>query len=167
MLLNKRKERKKPVVGHENARVRGNVDALRYVCPRGDKEPVQAKYKLRYDYLSNTSQFPPMTAGYKALLLSEPPKKGNFEGKRHILAGTSVSGTSQSIVNNLSICSRAPVTRSCTLLLEKRRWGRENKSAYPVVLEPCCVRIPAHLGSPSAWHSVTRSSVSQAIKNWR
>ena len=75
------------------------------------------------------------------------PKKGNIEGQSHVLAGASVSGTSQSIVNNLSICSRALDTRSCILLLEKHWRGREQKSAYPVVLEPCCVRIPARLRS--------------------
>ena len=74
-------------------------------------------------------------------------KKGNIDEQGHVLAVTSVSGTSQSIVNNLSICSRTLDTRSCILLLKKYRWGREKKNAYPVVLEPCCVRIPAHLGN--------------------
>jgi hypothetical protein len=53
-------------------------------------------------------------------------KERSLGNRGDVLPGISVSGTSQSIVNNLSICSRALDTKPCTLPL-KKRWGTINK----------------------------------------
>ena len=43
-------------------------NALGYMCPRRDEEPVQAEYELRYEQLSYACQFPRTTVGCKTFV---------------------------------------------------------------------------------------------------
>jgi hypothetical protein len=85
--------------------------------------PCRRSISSGMNILSDTSQFPRRSAARRCSAVSHQ-KKVNVDEQGHVLAGTSVSGTSQSMVNNLSICSRALDIRSCILLLEKTPRGR-------------------------------------------
>src|SRR6266702_7332343 len=74
-------------------------------------------------------------------------KSHKWRAGRDVLAGVSVSGTSQSVVSSLTICSCALDTKPCDGRSYEHggRRGRRKGNTHRVVSEPPCARVPAHL----------------------
>lgn len=64
----KGKEREKKESCYKDARIREDQNALGYMCPREDEEPVQAEYELRDEQLSYARHFPRTSVGCKTFL---------------------------------------------------------------------------------------------------